>query len=113
MLVVMGSPSSDPVEVTIYTTQVCPYCHAAKQLLRRRGISFKEVDVTGDESRRQWLREMTGRPTVPQIFFGSKAVGGFDDLAALDRSGSLATRLLEDTRDTSAALAPTTEANPS
>ncbi|MGA2449387.1 MAG: glutaredoxin 3 [Polyangiaceae bacterium] len=86
----MSPTSNPPVEVTIYTTQVCPYCHAAKRLLERRGIAFVEVDVTADEARRAWLREVTGRPTVPQIFFGSEAVGGFDDLAALDRSGQLA-----------------------
>jgi glutaredoxin 3 len=89
----MRPTSSDPVEVTIYTTRVCPYCHAAKRLLERRGVAFVEVDVTGDDTRRAWLRDVTGRQTVPQIFLGPDAIGGFDDLAALDRSGDLASRL--------------------
>jgi glutaredoxin 3 len=93
MLVVMRPPPTAPVDVKIYTTPVCPYCHAAKQLLTLRGITFVEVDVARDDARRQWLREITGRQTVPQIFFGSEAVGGFDELKALDRSGSLVTRL--------------------
>ncbi len=82
-----------PAEVTIYTTRVCPYCVAAKRLLGQRGVAYKEVDVTGDDAKRTWLVETTGRRTVPQIFIGAEAVGGFDDLSALDRSGELASKL--------------------
>jgi glutaredoxin 3 len=80
-------------DVTIYTTRVCPYCVAAKRLLSARGVPFTEVDVTGDDAKRAWLVEVTGRRTVPQIFIGGEAIGGYDDLAALDRSGQLAEKL--------------------
>ncbi len=80
-------------EVTVYTTRVCPYCVAAKRLLGERGIEYREVDVSGDDAKRAWLLDTTKRRTVPQIFIGDAAIGGFDDLAALDRSGELARRM--------------------
>jgi glutaredoxin 3 len=80
-------------DVTIYTTRVCPYCVAAKRLLNARGVPFVEIDVTGDDAKRAWLVDTTGRRTVPQIFIGGEAIGGFDDLAALDQSGKLAEML--------------------
>jgi glutaredoxin 3 len=76
-------------DVTLYTTRACPYCVAAKRLLQARGVPFEEIDVTGDDARRAWLAQVTGRRTVPQIFIRGQAVGGYDDLAALDRSGRL------------------------
>ena len=76
-------------DVTIYTTRVCAYCAAAKRLLAARGAAFKEVDVTGDDARRAWLVEKTGRRTVPQIFIGGESIGGYDELAALDQAGRL------------------------
>ena len=79
--------------VRLYSTQVCPYCIRAKLLLRERGIEFEEIDVTGDHELRQWLVETTGRRTVPQIFIGDEAIGGFDDLRELDRSGELGKKL--------------------
>jgi glutaredoxin 3 len=82
-----------PADVTIYTTRVCPYCIAAKRLLTQRGAAYKEVDVTGDDAKRAWLVEVTGRRTVPQIFFGEEAIGGYDDLAALDHAGRLKEKL--------------------
>jgi glutaredoxin 3 len=82
-----------PPEVTVYTTQVCAYCVAAKRLLGQRGIAYREVDVTGDDDKRAWLLATTKRRTVPQIFIGDAAIGGYDDLAALDRSGELAKRM--------------------
>jgi glutaredoxin 3 len=78
-----------PADVTIYTTRVCPFCFAAKRLLAQREIAFEEVDVTGDDAQRAWLVKATGRRTVPQIFIGSEAIGGYDDLAALDQAGRL------------------------
>jgi glutaredoxin 3 len=80
-------------DVTIYTTRVCGYCVAAKRLLAARSIPYKELDVTGDDARRAWLVETTGRRTVPQIFIGDRAIGGYDELAALDQSGKLAEML--------------------
>ena len=76
-------------QVKLYTTQVCPYCYAAKALLKKRDVPYEEIDVTGDPAKRQWLVEATGRRTVPQIFIDEKPIGGSDDLHALDRSGEL------------------------
>ncbi|MGP6156969.1 MAG: glutaredoxin 3 [Vulcanimicrobiaceae bacterium] len=76
-------------EVKIYTTRVCSYCVAAKRLLAARGAAYEEIDVTGDDAQRAWLVQTTGRRTVPQIFIGGEAVGGYDDLVLLDRSGRL------------------------
>ena len=81
------------VGVTIYTTKVCPYCVAAKRLLAARAIPYEEVDVSRDDAKRAWLVETTGRRTVPQIFLGGEAIGGYDELAALDKSGQLAQKL--------------------
>jgi len=80
-------------EVTVYTTRICPYCVSAKRLLASRGVAYKEIDVSGDDAKRAWLAQVTGRRTVPQIFIGPEAIGGFDDLAALDRAGLLSQKL--------------------
>jgi glutaredoxin 3 len=78
------------VEVEIYTTRYCPYCHAAKRLLSRKGVEFTEIDVSGDQKgRSDMVARANGRMTVPQIFIGSTHVGGYDDLSALDRAGEL------------------------
>jgi glutaredoxin 3 len=78
-----------PVEV--YTTPSCPYCVRAKRLLTERGIAFEEIDVAEDDELREDLIRRTGRRTVPQIFIGGQAIGGYEELAALDASGELAT----------------------
>jgi glutaredoxin 3 len=82
------------IDVRVYTTRICPFCVAAKRLLAARGVAYEEVDVTGDDDRRAWLVETTGRRTVPQIFIAGDPIGGFDDLSALDRSGRLAEMLI-------------------
>jgi len=76
-------------EVKIYTTGYCPYCHAAKALLDGKRVPFTEIDVTGDHEARARLARETGRRTVPQVFIDGRPVGGYDELAALDRSGRL------------------------
>ena len=77
-------------QIDIYTTRFCPYCHAAKRLLSRKGITFKEIDVSGDpQGRSDMVARAGGRMTVPQIFIDSTHVGGYDDLHALDRAGKL------------------------
>ena len=77
-------------QIEIYTTRYCPYCHAAKRLLSSKGVSFTEMDVSGDaEGRSKMVARAHGRMTVPQIFIGSIHVGGYDDLYALDRAGKL------------------------
>ncbi len=76
--------------VEIYTTRYCPYCHMAKELLARKGVSFREIDVTADPQMRQAMTERAGGgSTVPQIFIGATRVGGCDDLYALDDAGKL------------------------
>ena len=76
--------------VLMYTTAVCPYCQRAEQLLHARGVSGIEmVRVDLDPQSRQTMMERTGRRTVPQIYIGETHVGGYDDLAALDRAGGL------------------------
>jgi len=83
-------------QIEIYTTHYCPYCHAAKRLLSRKGVEFTEIDVSGDAKRRsEMVMRANGRTTVPQIFIGSTHVGGFDDLSALDRAGQLDSLLAE------------------
>jgi glutaredoxin 3 len=83
-----------PVE--IYTTGYCPYCHAAKALLKRKGVSFTEIDLGRDYAKRdEMIKRSNGRMTVPQIFIGPVHVGGSDDLHALERAGKLDT-LLQD-----------------
>ena len=75
--------------VLMYTANPCPYCLYAKRLLNERNIAFIEQDLTGDFEGRKNLINRTGKRTVPQIFFGDHHVGGFEELAALDRSGQL------------------------
>lgn len=76
-------------EVTIYTTSYCPYCRAATALLTKKKVAFTEIDVTSDDAARRDLAARTGQRTVPQVFIDGRSVGGYDDLAALDRAGRL------------------------
>ena len=76
--------------VRMFTTGVCPYCTMAKRLLMGKGVpAIEEVRVDTDPVQRETMMRTTGRRTVPQIYIGETHVGGFDDLAALDRSGHL------------------------
>ncbi|MGI0491829.1 glutaredoxin 3 [Alkalinema pantanalense CENA528] len=76
--------------VEIYTWQTCPYCIRAKLLLRWKGVAFTEYKIDGDGAARVKMAERAhGRRTVPQIFINHVAIGGCDDLYALDRSGQL------------------------
>ncbi|MBE7198539.1 MAG: glutaredoxin 3 [Parafilimonas terrae] len=85
--------------VTIYTTAWCPYCSAAKSLLKDKGVAFHEIDVERVQGARGTMVERAGgRTSVPQIFIGDTHVGGCDDLYALDRAGKL-DPLLKDTAD--------------
>lgn len=77
-----------PIE--IYTSPLCGYCHAAKRLLDQKGLSFSEIDVMRDPSRRpEMVQRAGGRTSVPQIFIGETHVGGYDDISALERAGKL------------------------
>ncbi len=76
--------------VEIYTTPLCGYCHAAKRLLGQKEVPFTEMDVSRDpELRQAMMKRANGRHTVPQIFIGGAHVGGYDELAALERQGKL------------------------
>ncbi len=76
--------------VEIYTTPICPYCHAAKRLLQKKGVAYAEIDVSRDPTLREaMIQRAKGRRTVPQIFVGDTHVGGCDDLYALDEAGKL------------------------
>jgi glutaredoxin 3 len=76
--------------VTLYTTPFCGYCVAAKRLLTGKGVSYVEIDVSQDAAQRaEMTQRAMGRRTVPQIFIGGEHVGGFDEIAALDRAGKL------------------------
>ena len=75
--------------VSIYTTGYCPYCTRAKDLLKRKGASYTEINAEDDAVREAMIARAGGRRTVPQIFIGETHVGGFDDLYALDKSGKL------------------------
>ena len=75
--------------VTIYTTPYCPYCHAAKALLKKKGVTFEEIDVQDPALRQKMTARANGGRTVPQIFIGETHVGGCDDIHALDAAGKL------------------------
>ena len=77
-------------KVRMYSTAVCPYCQMAERLLRERGVAeIDKIRIDTDPAQRAEMMEKTGRRTVPQIYIGDTHVGGYDDLAALDRAGKL------------------------
>jgi glutaredoxin 3 len=86
--------TSAAAKVIVYATLLCPYCHRAKALLRKKGVPFVEIDVSMDPAKRaEMTKRAQGRYTVPQIFIGDTHVGGCDDLHALDDEGKLDTLL--------------------
>ncbi len=76
-------------DVVIYTTNYCPYCTRAKSLLNQKKATFREVNVEDRQDLREWLVKRSGQRTVPQVFVNGRALGGFTDIAALDRKGEL------------------------
>nr|WP_295892334.1 glutaredoxin 3 [uncultured Devosia sp.] len=76
-------------KIEIYTTPTCPYCHAAKALLADKGAEYTEITVLDPSLREAMTERANGRRTVPQIFIDDAHVGGYDDMAALDRRGGL------------------------
>ena len=76
-------------KVTIYTTSFCPYCIRAIMLLDKKKVSYEKISVGGDKKLWAQMEKRSGRSTVPQIFIGKVHVGGYDDLAALNRKGKL------------------------
>jgi glutaredoxin 3 len=78
--------------IDIYSTPSCPFCVRAKRLLDERGLAYEDTDVSGDaELRARVMERSGGRRTVPQIFIDGRSIGGYEELAALDASGELAT----------------------
>jgi glutaredoxin 3 len=82
-------------DVVVYRTPSCVYCVRVHHLLQSKGVPFTEVDVSDDPEKRRWLAEVTRQRTVPQVFINGKPVGGFDDLARLNRAGDLDRLLAE------------------
>jgi len=81
-------------EVTIYSTTFCPYCVRAKQLLERKGVAYKEINLSNEAPEvRVELMQRTNHRTVPQIFIKDQFIGGFDQLYALEREGKLVSLL--------------------
>lgn len=89
---------NNPVEVKLYGTAMCPYCLAARMLLKKKGVDYEDIPVDNDATRRQEMQALSGGRTVPQIFIGGKPIGGFDELNALERNGEL-DRLLGNSTD--------------
>jgi len=78
-------------KIEMYSTAICPYCVAAKNLFKTKGLEYQEIRIDTDRARfEEMLARSHGRRTVPQIFINDTHVGGYDDLAAADRSGKLA-----------------------
>jgi glutaredoxin 3 len=76
-------------EVVMYCTRFCPYCISADRLLSHKGVTINKISVDHDAEMWRKMEQLTGRHTVPQIFIGDYHVGGYDDLAALERRGEL------------------------
>ena len=76
-------------EVIVYSSDYCPYCVRAKQLLANKGVAFEEIKVDGKPQVRAAMAQKAGRTSVPQIWIGERHIGGCDDLFALERAGKL------------------------
>lgn len=84
--------------IELYGTEFCSFCAAARLLLKRKGLAWEDVIVSGNREAREEMEQRSGRRTVPQIFIDGQPIGGFDELDALERSGEL-DRLLGDGDD--------------
>lgn len=76
-------------KVVMYSKDDCPYCRMAKSLLDARQVSVKEIRIDLDDAKREEMMRLSNRRTVPQIFINDQSIGGYDDLAALAKSGKL------------------------
>jgi glutaredoxin 3 len=84
-----NAPTTTTPAITIYSTAICPYCVAAKNFLKSKGLGWTEVRIDTDPVQRQAMMAKTRRTSVPQIFIGETHVGGYDDMIALHRAGKL------------------------
>lgn len=86
----MSPPNVSAPKVEIYTKWGCPYCVRAKSLLDGKGVSYTEIDITlGGKDREEMVRRVPGASTVPQVLVNDQALGGCDDLHALEAAGKL------------------------
>jgi glutaredoxin 3 len=83
-------------KVTMYTTPWCGYCSAARKLLQAKNIEFEDIDVGMDAGLRREMTDKSGGTSVPQIFINDEPIGGYDDMAALDKQGKLDQLLSQD-----------------
>ena len=91
-------PSEKAPRVTMYTASYCGYCVRAERLLAARGVAdVVKIHVDEEPAERMAMMKRTGRRTVPQIYIGDRHVGGYDELAALDRAGGLTPLLAGET----------------
>lgn len=82
------SKNTDP-QITMYSTETCPFCTAARMLLTKKGVAFEDILVSRDSSLRAKMEQLSGRRTVPQIFINDESIGGFDELYSLEQQGTL------------------------
>lgn len=83
------------LNITVYTRMLCPFCFRAVKLLKSKNVTFDEIDAGFNPKKRtEMLQRSNGKSTYPQIFIGDYHVGGFDDMAELDRNGELDKLLL-------------------
>lgn len=75
------------MQIIIYSSILCPYCHAAKALFNKLNLEYKEILIDNDPSIKKQMINLSNRNTVPQIFFGDKHIGGYDDLQKLNKEG--------------------------
>lgn len=85
----MQPNKTQQADVTVYLTATCPYCIRAMRLLQHKEVSVNQIRVDLQPARRQEMQQKSNRHTVPQIFINGVSVGGYDDIAALDRAGKL------------------------
>lgn len=83
-------------KVVIYTTQGCPYCADAKELLNKKGVKYEEIQVDKDPNKLAEMIKLSQKRSVPQIFIDQESIGGFDDLSKLATSGKLDTLLKDE-----------------
>ncbi len=81
--------STTKLPVRLYGTRFCPYCIRARLLLSRKGIEYENISVSGNPEKRAEMTRLSGGTTVPQIFIGDQPIGGYDDMAALNKQGEL------------------------
>ena len=84
-----------PAKITMYSTRFCPYCMRARSLLKKKNVEYEEIRVGSSPALWQEMREKTNGTTVPQIIINGQVIGGYDDMAQLDREGKLDNLLKE------------------